>query len=238
MILSQLILNSYNRNTWHAINDCQQLHRIVMSAFPQCSDGVNAREYFKVLYRLETGDFRNRLLLLVQSDIIPDWSYLKKSGYLCEEPATREIGSVFSKIPNDTILRFRLKANPTKKIESSSKSERLSGIKKRNGRRIPLNNDELKIDWLRGKSVESGFELLSVKVAPAVQDVVSLKYTVETGFRSNASINNQTDKLTFAGVIFNGHLRVIDSAKFFACLEKGIGSAKAYGFGMLSIAGT
>jgi CRISPR system Cascade subunit CasE len=208
-----------------------------MRVFPHCPEGINAREYYKVLYRLEAEDSENRLILLIQSDIIPDWSHLKNSGYLCEEPASREVGSIFSKIPIDTTLKFRLKANPTKKIETSLKSERLSGSKKSNGHRIPLNNDELKIDWLQRKSMESGFVLLSVKIAPPIHDVVSVKYTVETGSRPNPGSNGETDKLTFAGVIFNGHLRVTDTVNFFTTLEKGIGSAKAYGFGMLSIAG-
>lgn len=42
--------------------------------------------------------------------------------------------------------------------------------------------------------------------------------------------------LTFGAVLFEGVLRVTDAAAFRAALERGIGSGKAYGFGLLSVA--
>ena len=43
-------------------------------------------------------------------------------------------------------------------------------------------------------------------------------------------------RLTFASVLFEGVLEVTDAERFRQALEQGIGSAKAYGFGLLSIA--
>ena len=40
----------------------------------------------------------------------------------------------------------------------------------------------------------------------------------------------------FRGVVFDGHLRVTDERAFKAALANGIGSGKAYGFGLMSIA--
>jgi CRISPR system Cascade subunit CasE len=41
--------------------------------------------------------------------------------------------------------------------------------------------------------------------------------------------------MTFAAVTFDGLLRIVDADRFRAALVQGIGSAKAYGFGLLSI---
>lgn len=43
-------------------------------------------------------------------------------------------------------------------------------------------------------------------------------------------------KITFASVLFEGLLRVTNPDAFRSALEMGIGSGKAYGFGLLSIA--
>lgn len=45
-----------------------------------------------------------------------------------------------------------------------------------------------------------------------------------------------TGQLTFGAVLFEGRLRVTDADLFRAALASGIGPAKAYGFGLLSIA--
>jgi CRISPR system Cascade subunit CasE len=49
-------------------------------------------------------------------------------------------------------------------------------------------------------------------------------------------VERKRSQLTFVSVLFEGRLRVTDPGKFRATLERGVGSAKAYGFGLLSIA--
>ncbi len=43
-------------------------------------------------------------------------------------------------------------------------------------------------------------------------------------------------RLTFASVLFDGDLVVLDKMLFLEALSGGIGTGKAYGFGLLSIA--
>jgi CRISPR system Cascade subunit CasE len=42
--------------------------------------------------------------------------------------------------------------------------------------------------------------------------------------------------LSFAGVTFQGRLRIIDRQRFLQALAQGVGPGKAYGFGLFSIA--
>jgi CRISPR system Cascade subunit CasE len=46
------------------------------------------------------------------------------------------------------------------------------------------------------------------------------------------------DILSFGSVLFEGRLKVTDKEKFLDVLYAGIGTGKAYGFGLLSIAGS
>ena len=43
-------------------------------------------------------------------------------------------------------------------------------------------------------------------------------------------------RMRFGVALFEGRLEVSDSSQFLAALQQGIGSGKAYGFGLLSIA--
>jgi len=42
--------------------------------------------------------------------------------------------------------------------------------------------------------------------------------------------------MTFSSVVFEGRLKVVDRVLFLESIKNGIGSGKAYGFGLLSVA--
>ena len=48
--------------------------------------------------------------------------------------------------------------------------------------------------------------------------------------------DGSSTRLTFCGVAFEGRMQVVDSVLFHAALRAGIGSGKAYGYGLLSLA--
>lgn len=229
MILSRLVLNPRSRRVARDLADCQELHRTVLSAFPEAAGG-SARQRFGVLFRIEY--CRGAApVLLIQSSENPDFSALP-SGYLAQPPKSKDIGAAWRGIAHDSVLRFRLRANPTRKIETKSGP----GGARRNGRRVELKTEEEQLKWLARKSRESGFEIVSVRAAAEYPDVwVSAEGKV-SGSRGLPDGAGSKPRLTFASVLFNGKLRVIDMEIFRATLEHGIGSAKAYGFGLLSVA--
>ena len=51
-------------------------------------------------------------------------------------------------------------------------------------------------------------------------------------------IISRTKRLTFGAVLFEGELEITNAEDFRNALTHGIGSGKAYGFGLLSIAPT
>ena len=215
MFLSHLYLNPSNRNVQRDIVDCRAMHTTVMTAFP--SVDANARQAFGVLYRLE----KDTPALLVQSKVAPNWGYLPH-GYVLLEPAVKSVGDHYDQLTEGMVLRFRLKANPTKKIDTKTGPDG----RRRNGRRVALFGEDEQIGWLERRAELGGFELLNMASQPELYDVAIGQSHVE---RSRSG-------LAFGSVTFEGRLRITDRDRFRDTLISGIGSGKAYGFGLLSVA--
>lgn len=103
-------------------------------------------------------------------------------------------------------LAFRLRANPTVK---------------RNGKRLGLYTDDEQLAWLGRKGVAGGFQ---------VDQVVAL--TEDRAQRSG----HRAGTVEHLAVRFEGLLQVVDPLRFADTVAGGIGSAKGFGFGLLSIA--
>lgn len=229
MILSRLTLNPRSREAARDLADCQELHRTILSAFPDSTGGA-ARSRFGILFRVEQRRDASPALL-VQSSENPDWSKLPRA-YLFAPPESKEISAALEGFAAGAVLRFRLRANPTRKVETKTLAD---GIK-RNGKRVELRTEQEQLSWLRRKGAEGGFEIVSVRTAAEVPDVRVSDEGKVGGFRNSIPSANGKRRLTFGSVLFEGRLRVTDPEKFRATLERGVGSAKAYGFGLLSTA--
>ena len=230
MILSRLRINPRSRQAMRDLADCQELHRTILSAFPVVNSNA-PREQFEILYRIEyQGGAGAAPTVLVQSHEMPNWQALPPQ-YLSLPPESKDISQVWSRLQPGVILRFRLRANPTRKIGTKSADD---GAKS-NGRRVELRTEEQRTNWLRRKGTHAGFEIVSVRAAADVPDLRIDDEGKVSGFRMSGS-ENSNRQLIFASALFEGRLRVIDADKFRSALERGIGSAKAYGFGLLSIA--
>jgi len=118
--------------------------------------------------------------------------------------------------------RFRLRANPTRKIETKS-----VGGQRRHGHRVRHRNDERCIDWLVRKGNDHGFEIM--RDAQGQPKLLLIREPARRGRRNGIAI-------TFEGVRFDGLLRIADPDAFRAGVINGIGPGKAFGFGLLSFA--
>lgn len=111
--------------------------------------------------------------------------------------------------------QFSLLANPTRKVRSNAMGERT-----KNGRRLPVTGREGLIDWMQRKAGESGFSVGREALRTIPQ---GREYFHKDGHAHG----------THTAVEFQGHLSVIDPDRFRAAVATGIGSAKAFGFGLL-----
>ena len=202
MILSRLILNERHRAVYHDLGNVHAMHQRIMQGFPDESR-AQARAEWNVLFRVEP-DAR---MILVQSDLQPDWSRLPE-GYL-EAVESKAIAPLLNALNADQILRFRLKANPTKRDKSS-------------GKRIGLRRPEDQESWLRRQGERSGFEVLELRIG-------------STGGVTGRP-KDKPSPIQLETALFEGLLRIVRPAVFHEALRKGIGRGRAYGCGLLSVA--
>jgi CRISPR system Cascade subunit CasE len=237
MYLSRLTLNPRSRQARHDLGDCQQLHRTVMSLFQNVTNGA-ARAELGVLYRVETHPRSGVSALLIQSRVAPSWpalppGYALDTGAAPPNPHAKAVGAAYASLCVGHELVFRLRANPTRKIDTKSGPDGA----RRNGKRVELCREDEQIAWLARKGIDGGFQLRSVRVKPSIPDVRAIPDVKLTGRRPIATEGPgpSSMRLTFGSVLFEGVLRVTDAEQFRATLESGIGPGKAYGFGLLSV---
>jgi CRISPR system Cascade subunit CasE len=204
MYLTLLKLNPRSRRAMTEVSRPYELHRSIMTAFPNSRDNGLGR----VLFRLDIDRKSGDIAVLVQSRGKPDWTAMNKTGDFLREPP--QCKSFEPSIFRGTVLYFRLRSNPSVK---------------RNGKRLGIIKEEEQITWLRRKAKESGFEILSLTVVP--EGMARDSMTDRAGLRHDMSLFSAR---------FEGILKVTDPKAFYGALEKGIGSAKGLGFGLLSIA--
>jgi len=158
-----------------------------------------------------------RVVIRMQSAAKPDWNYaFCNAGYLLAAPP--EVKPFDPCFREGQRLRFRLAANPTRKIDTKSGPDGC----RRNGRRLPVSNDQFG-GWLVRRAEGAGFQ------------VDEGSTTIQPGYvYVNKCREGKGQRLRSAR--YDGLLQVTDPDLFVSTIAKGIGSAKAFGFGLLSVA--
>ncbi len=223
MYLSRLILNPRSRSVQYDLGNYYQLHRTLMKAFPTpLPDGE------RILFRVE--QTRRSIYILVQSHTPPDWAFLEqKKNYLLppldcppqilDNPSIKTFS--LNLLPQQRFT-FRLRANPTVKHRRGDPDETTGRNK---GKRDPLYHEEAQLQWLQAKGDQHGFRLL--KTAIFDEGNFYIWRTASEGRRT---------KMTFHAVRFEGVLEVTDPQALAQAISRGIGPAKSFGFGLLSLA--
>jgi CRISPR-associated protein Cas6/Cse3/CasE subtype I-E len=185
---------------------------------------ADTTELHRELYRLFEKENAGRILfrvdsdeagptVLVQSAIQPDWDRFGLSiPDLRSAPNSKPIEIT---PPVGAELSFRLMARPTR-VGSTGKGNR-------RGPRRDLRTDEERLEWLRRKGEIAGFRVTMCGLT--ILSLTAIKSDV--GFRSKGG--------SFAAVRFDGELVVADTDKLRSAVEAGIGTQKAFGFGLLSL---
>lgn len=208
MMLSRLVLNPRNRQVQREIAEPYQMHRTIMSAFP---DSLGEDE--RVLFRLESLARSNDLILLVQSQGTPNWGSLvapEQREYLLPVDGPNPWVKPFEpEFHAGQRLIFRLRANPTVK---------------RRGKRHALYREEEQLGWLQRKAESGGFSVEAANIRRL------------SPIRGSIFRNGKRHDLTLFVVEFDGLLQVTDPDRFLVNVQSGIGSGKGVGCGLLSVA--
>lgn len=152
-----------------------------------------------------------RAMIVVQSAPPPDWDYaFQNATYLLAGPPT--VTSIDHTYATGQTLLFRLRANPTRRGKDT-------------GKREGVLTEEKQREWLVRKGQSGGFEMLSVTVTDE-----SFKRA------SRGRLGEEVAPMSHLAVRYDGVLRVTDPEVFRNTIIAGIGSGKAFGFGLLSVA--
>ena len=160
------------------------------------------------LWRLE------ERVVLMQSQTQPNWQALPED-YFAQSPLGRPLPLDRMQLENRN-LRFRLRANPVVSYRCDREGRKLA-----RSQRCPVYDEPGQRDWLARQGAKGGFEVVSVEIG-------------ENGKLKFKKRRNAPDITVFA-CFFEGILRVTDLEAFRATLQNGIGPAKAFGMGLLSL---
>lgn len=215
MYLSRIALDTKRRDTMRALASPQILHGAAESSFPHHADGTRDRILWRVDY------FENKCYLLVLSTEKPDFTQISSAfGYPHATPQweTRDYSPLLERLQEGQIWRFRLRANP---VRSSFREKDPETGRGKVFAHVTL---EQQRQWALLKANTCGFTLK--------EDDFDIVHTDWKRFYKKD--NNHA--VTLHIVTFEGVLTISDRERFTQSLIGGIGRAKAYGCGLLTIA--
>jgi CRISPR system Cascade subunit CasE len=161
------------------------------------------------LFRVESGRRASNgtVVVLVQSLTPPDWSPLQDDLGDGFRVKVKEFAPAFHAGQR---MRFRLRANPALK---------------RDGKRLGLAGDQSQMDWFRRKGEVGGFLFRDDEVW--IRD--------EGTMAGRKYADGEGTMIQFRTVVFEGALTVTAPERFAESLRRGVGPAKGFGCGLLSV---
>ncbi|MCA1188776.1 MULTISPECIES: type I-E CRISPR-associated protein Cas6/Cse3/CasE [unclassified Saccharopolyspora] len=207
--LTRLRLNSRHRAVGEDLADATRMHRRVMSLMPD-SLGEQARAHAGVLYRVEKHLTGSSVLL--QTGYQPDFTALP-TDYA--ERSTHQLDGMLANITTGITVRYRILANPTR-VETTDT--------KRKTRR-----------WLRGDDALSWWKRRAQQAGLEPHTALLTNEELITATREN---NDGAHRISHGTSLFEGTATVTDPDAVRHAVLSGIGKARAFGCGLLSLAPT
>lgn len=210
MYLTRFPINRARRGAQKLLGSPQAMHAAVLSGFPPANGPSEGR----VLWRVDR-DGPATLLYILSPDR-PDLTHLvEQAGWPISdlEPwETRSYDGLLDRLQEGQRWAFRLRGNPVKAAKDI-------------GKRVAHVTVAQQINWLLARSENHGFVVPVGETGPAV--------TVTE--RGVVSFGRNGSRVTLSTAQFDGVLDDEDVAALRLALVAGIGRAKGYGCGLLTI---
>ncbi|MEU6709018.1 type I-E CRISPR-associated protein Cas6/Cse3/CasE [Streptomyces wuyuanensis] len=251
MFLTRFRVNTARPGARRLLSSPQRLHAAVMSSFPALlpTDAASP-DCPRVLWRLDH-TARAEVMLYVVSPDPPDLTHLvEQVGWPAaatnpETPGwqTRPYTPFLQRLAKDDRWAFRLTANPVHHIRRNEAEPT-----KRTAHRTPVHQ----MAWLLTRQERGGFRILEkptgIRLLPggtthkqhehhgdryelAVRDTRALSFD-----KSRGGDALRTKPVSLVTVTFDGRLEVADPDLMRRTLTSGLGKAKAYGCGLMTLA--
>lgn len=232
MYLTRFRFNTARAGARRLLTSPQSLHAAVMQSFAQApptptGDGP------RVLWRVDRNDNAQVLLYIVSPDK-PDLTHIvEQAGW----PTTGSWDTFaytpfLERLKAGDIWSFRLTANPVHSIRTKDgePTKRTAHITARH-----------QVGWLLKQQDRGGFTICEQpKDLPRVTDTDQYQVVVRDrrnlAFGKRSAEGSKATDVQIATATYDGRLRIEDAERFRSILTSGLGKAKAYGCGLMTLA--
>lgn len=217
MHLTRFEINTARRGARDLLASPQRMHAAVLAGFPHAQR--EPTEHGRVLWRIDQRP--NQTLLYIVSPHTPDLTHLvEAAGWPTTRSwDTRSYLPLFEHLVSGSQWAFRLTANPVhsaRKTDKAAQSQRFGHI-----------TVAQQTTWLLNRAGKLGFTIL---------DTVGKEPDVTVIGRRTWRFSRQNRTITLATATYEGRLEVTDPALLRQAMTHGIGPAKGYGCGLLTLA--
>ncbi|MEW6927243.1 type I-E CRISPR-associated protein Cas6/Cse3/CasE [Trueperella pyogenes] len=210
-------LNPARRQGQKYLNNPQALHAAVQASFP--SDVVVKNE--RILWRLDQRGHQHTLYI-VGPEMPTAAHIVEEAGWEVRPQETADYDRLLTRIQKGQEWNFELLANPTKTINRG---------RERRGRVVAHLSILEQVKWLFGKA-----ESLGVDFGSAEQPTFQVTESKTLNFTKMRGDGTERDRVHLVTARFAGSLKVVDPDRLRHGLVNGIGRAKGYGCGLLTLA--
>lgn len=227
MYLTRFRINTARIGARRLLSSPQMMHAAVLSSFAEIPEPSGAGP--RILWRVDRGGSAATYLYLV-SPARPDLTHLvEQAGWpQTGRWETFDYRPFLDRLAKGEEWAFRLTANPVHTARRSD--DEPTKITAHVGLRY-------QIGWLLKRQEQAGFRVL--EKAPERQMIPEMdNYELIVHNRRNLAFrkSGQKDPVTVVAVTFDGRLEITDPHALRRTLTQGLGKAKAYGCGLMTLA--
>ncbi|WP_322354160.1 type I-E CRISPR-associated protein Cas6/Cse3/CasE [Paratractidigestivibacter sp.] len=233
MYITRMALNGARRSAMEIIASPNKMHAAVEASFPPLAASnisgtdQDRGECGRTLWRIDPipGEGRNAWLYVV-SPRRPDFTHLcEQAGWPVEGSwETKDYDRLLGSLDCGQLWQFRLKANPVRKVFEDKGSRSDSSLVGTLQGHVTV---QQQMKWLLDRSDAHGFRVCMGSDGQP-QATVSQ--------RSKVTFGHSGSKVTLVTAVFDGALKIVDPGAFRKALCCGVGRAKAFGCGLMTIA--
>jgi CRISPR system Cascade subunit CasE len=222
MFMTRIALNSRRRGAIKLLSNRHAMHAAVMSSFSH--EAPTESDSGRVLWRVDQDG--HSVDLLIVSPTKPCLTHVvEQAGWTTENAwVTRDYTPFLDSITDGDNYVFRLSANPTYRFTDEKGHKSIVGHK----------TVEHQRRWLVEKSDQHGFAIAPSSSA-LDRDGVTPALQLELGDRDRTRFRREEGRVTLVTVSYEGLLTVTDVESFRRMLGHGLGRAKGYGCGLMTV---
>lgn len=238
--LSRVMLNPARPQTRRLFADPQLMKAKILGDFAR--QPVEERVLWRLGHRTVTRNVtQGELLILTESrqtwmGLVEQFGYPGSDG---GEPEVRDYAPLLGFVALGREFAFRVRVNPVQNAAvlenpTTSESQRLSSNDGRRSLRVAHRTVAAQTAWFLKRTEKWGF---SVPESATGAPDFRLVNRERLDFVKGGGLPNTRHRVRLGTATFEGRLRVTDVERLISALTSGIGPAKGYGCGLLTLAG-